>query len=164
VRSTARSTATAHAASAPRIVAPSPLAAAAPPQPPAAAAPPQPPAAAAPPQPPAAAAPPQPPAEAAPAVPPPAAPHRADLSREVALVDAAAAALRKGDARKALATIAVYATETAGQGQLAEDAAAIELEALCRAGDPSAAAHRAAFDARWPQWGERARATAACSP
>jgi hypothetical protein len=94
--------------------------------------------------------------------PAPAAPRRADLAREVVLVDQAMAALRRGEPAAALAAVRVHAAETAGAGQLAEDAAAIEIEALCRLHDPDAGARLAAFDARWPQSAQRSRLTARC--
>jgi hypothetical protein len=93
------------------------------------------------------------------AVPPP---THASLSREVSLVDSAQAALRASDFRGALSIIHTYDAETALSGQLAEDAAAIEVEALCRLADPAAAAQLADFDTRWPHSAERARLTAAC--
>jgi len=85
-----------------------------------------------------------------------------DLAREVALIDRAMAALRKGDAARALATIKLHAAETAGAGQLAEDAAAIEIEALCRLHSPSVAAKLDAFDARYPHSAQRSRLTTRC--
>lgn len=97
----------------------------------------------------------------APAPAPPAAP-RADLAREVALVDQAMAALRRGEPASALAAVRVHAAETAGAGQLAEDAAAIEIEALCRLHDAAVAARLVAFDARWPQSAQRSRLTTRC--
>lgn len=117
---------------------------------------------------------PDPPVEAAPArrrparaavtPPPPAAPapQRADLAREVALVDHAMAALRRGDPNAALSAVRTHTTETAGAGQLAEDAAAIEIEALCRLRADTVAAKLAAFDAKWPASAQRARLTARC--
>jgi hypothetical protein len=90
------------------------------------------------------------------------APRRADLAREVELVDRAMAALRRGAPGDALAAVRVHAAETAGAGQLAEDAAAIEIEALCRLHDASIAAKLAAFDARWPQSAQRSRLTTRC--
>ncbi len=88
--------------------------------------------------------------------------HRADLAREVALVDRAMAALRRGDPRGALAAVRMHAAETAGGGQLAEDAAAIEIEALCAARLP-VTAKVATFDARWPRSSQRHRLTTACA-
>ena len=95
-----------------------------------------------------------------PITPPP--PPIATLAREVSLVDEANAALHAGHLDAALAAIDVYERETLGGGQLAEDAAAIELEALCKAHAPSAATKLADFDRRWPGSRERARVVAAC--
>lgn len=89
---------------------------------------------------------------------------RIELGREVALVDTAMAALRRGDARGALAAVRTHALETAGAGQLAEDAAAIELEALCLLGDAAVPARLTAFDTRWPDSAQRVRITRACGP
>jgi hypothetical protein len=84
------------------------------------------------------------------------------LAREVELLDTAMAALRRGEASAALAAARTHASETAGRGQLAEDASAIEIEALCRLGDAAATAKLVAFDKRWPQSAQRKRITAAC--
>jgi hypothetical protein len=86
----------------------------------------------------------------------------ADLAREVALVDQAMAGLRRGDTTAALDAIHRYDAETAGGGQLAEDAAAIAVEALCQQGDGSASAKLDAFDRRWPHSAQRARLSTAC--
>jgi hypothetical protein len=94
--------------------------------------------------------------------PPPPSPRRADLAREVELVDQAMAALRRGEPKAALAAVRVHRAETAGAGQLAEDAAAIEIEALCRLHDPGTGAKLAAFDAKWPESAQRSRLTARC--
>jgi hypothetical protein len=103
------------------------------------------------------------PATAAPRRPSPA-PDRAPvgLGREVELVDAAMAALRGGDAKAALGVVRTYLRVTRGTGQLAEDIAAIEVEALCTLGDPRAAGRLAAFDRRWPASAQRARLTNTC--
>jgi hypothetical protein len=100
---------------------------------------------------------------AEPARPPPG-PTRAgiDLAREVELVDRAMLALRRGDARAALEAVRRHTVETGGRGQLAEDAAAIEIEALCRLRDPSTRARLDAFDARFPRSAQRSRLTASC--
>lgn len=90
------------------------------------------------------------------------APESAGLAREVELVDLAMAALRRGDTTTALAAVHRHASETAGHGQLAEDAAAIEVEALCQRHDATAAARLAAFDARFPRSAQRTRLLAAC--
>lgn len=80
-----------------------------------------------------------------------------DLAREVELVDRATAALRRGDAAAAITAVRLHATETADHGQLAEDAAAIEIEALCTLHDPSTTRRLTAFDARWPVSAQRSR-------
>jgi hypothetical protein len=94
------------------------------------------------------------PAPAPPVVAPP-------LAREVDLLDHAGDALRAAHYADALDSIATYTRETAGHGQLAEEAAAIGIEATCRSG-ASAADARADFDARWPHSAARARLAAAC--
>ena len=85
-----------------------------------------------------------------------------ELGREVALIDLAMAALRRDDAAGALRTMQEYAAEAGDAGQLRQDAAAIEIEALCKLGDPAARRKRAAFDARFPHSAQRARLEAAC--
>jgi len=85
-----------------------------------------------------------------------------DLAREVELVDLAMAALRRGDPGTALVTVQRHAAETAGNGQLAEDAAAIEIEALCQLHDPARAAKLTAFDARFPRSAQRSRLDRSC--
>lgn len=87
---------------------------------------------------------------------------QADLAREVALVDRAMAALRDGDPAGALSATHRYDIETRGKGQLAEDAAAIAVEALCLRDDAAASGKLAAFDARWPHSAQRARVRATC--
>jgi len=87
---------------------------------------------------------------------------RADLAREVELLDLAMTALGRGDTTSALAAIRAHATETRGAGQLAEDAAAIEIEALCRRHDPTVVARLDAFDARFPRSAQRSRLSATC--
>ena len=87
---------------------------------------------------------------------------RAELSREVELLDLAMSALRRGDTTSALAAIRSHASETRGSGQLAEDAAAIEIEALCRRHDPSVVAKLDAFDARFPRSAQRSRLSVTC--
>lgn len=89
-------------------------------------------------------------------------PEPPTLAREVELVDTAMSSLRADDPANALATLIVYQRETAGHGQLAEDAAALEIEARCR----SRAAFRDlldAFDERWPHSVQRARIVSACT-
>jgi hypothetical protein len=96
------------------------------------------------------------------AAPAPGAPRVIELGREVALIDLAMAALRRSDAAAALRAMQEYAAEAGDAGQLRQDAAAIEIEALCKLGDPGARDKRAAFDARFPHSAQRARLEAAC--
>lgn len=84
------------------------------------------------------------------------------LAREVELVDRAMVALTAGDPAGALAAVRLHARETAGRGQLAEDATAIQIEALCTQRSPVAARELARFDARWPSSAQRARLTRVC--
>lgn len=60
------------------------------------------------------------------------------LAAELALIDAARRSLRDGDSTAALALMERHAREFAG-GQLADEAAAIRVEALARLGDRAAA-------------------------
>ncbi len=90
------------------------------------------------------------------------APRGVDLAREVELIDLAMAALKRGDAAGALVTVETHARETRGAGQLAEDAAAIEIEALCRLHHPSVAAKLDGFDAAYPRSAQRSRLTTVC--
>jgi len=83
------------------------------------------------------------------------------LAREVELVDTAMASLRADDPANALATLVVYERETAGHGQLAEDAAALEIEARCRS-HAAFETQLSQFDARWPSSVQRARIVSAC--
>ena len=85
------------------------------------------------------------------------------LAREVALLDAAIASLQASAPAAALSTLAVYARETRDHGQLAEDAAALEIDARCRTHE-SVDQQVAAFVARWPTSIQRARVTRACVP
>ncbi len=85
-----------------------------------------------------------------------------ELGREVELIDRAMAAMRRGDPAAALAAVRVHAGESAGAGQLAEDAAAIELEALCRTHDESFPRKLDVFDVRWPESAQRARISSSC--
>jgi hypothetical protein len=89
-------------------------------------------------------------------------PRAIDLAREVELLDVAMAALRRGDAGGALRAVQRHAAETAGKGQLAEDAAAIEIEALCHLHDPTTSAKLEAFDARFPRSAQRSRLDNQC--
>lgn len=88
--------------------------------------------------------------------------HDISLTREVALIDRAMAHLRVGDYASAVDAIHLYDHETAGRGQLAEDAAAIEIESRCRL-HQNVATLLDAFDTRWPSSAQRTRLTAACS-
>ena len=103
-----------------------------------------------------------PPAPPAPAPPAPAPPP--PLSRELALLDDATTAASSGDLPAALTQLRLYDRETSGRGQLAEDAAALEVELLCRLHDPTSSAALASFDQRWPHSAERARLVVACKP
>ncbi|MCX5747348.1 MAG: hypothetical protein NT062_33195 [Proteobacteria bacterium] len=84
------------------------------------------------------------------------------LAREVEIVDRAMAALRGKDFRGALSAITTYTTETAGIGQLAQDAAAIEVEAACGLHAADGPARLAAFDRRYPSSAQHARLEEAC--
>jgi len=87
----------------------------------------------------------------------------ASLSREVELIDDAMTALRKHDPSTALASMRTFDRETLGRAQMAEEAAAITIEAHCGLGD-DISARIVAFDQAWPTSAERARITAACAP
>jgi hypothetical protein len=84
------------------------------------------------------------------------------LAREVQLIDQAMASLRAGQPAAALTAIATYHREAAERGQLAEEAAAIDIEASCKlhldTGDKLAS-----FDQTWPSSAQRSRLTAACT-
>jgi hypothetical protein len=83
------------------------------------------------------------------------------LAREVRLIDTAMSSLRANDPANALATLVVYERETGGHGQLAEDAAALEIEARCHSNTPFTDQLRA-FDDRWPRSVQRERIVMAC--
>jgi hypothetical protein len=85
----------------------------------------------------------------------------ASLGREVELIDNAMAAIRRHDAASALQTLTTFERETLGQAQLAEDAAAIELEARCALRE-DVTAKLAAFDTKWPSSAQRSRISTAC--
>jgi hypothetical protein len=85
----------------------------------------------------------------------------ASLGREVELIDNAMGALRNHDPASALQTLTTFEHETLGHAQLAEDAAAIELEARCALRE-DVTARLAAFDTKWPSSAQRARISAAC--
>jgi hypothetical protein len=70
-------------------------------------------------------------------------------------------ALRSNDPTTALRSLATFERETLGHAQLAEDAAAIELEARCALRE-DVTAKLAAFDRKWPSSAQRARVRAAC--
>lgn len=90
-------------------------------------------------------------------------PKPIELAREVELVDRAMAALRRGDTRAALLGVRAYTAEAGQRGQLAEDAAAIEVEALCTSHDAAARSRHTAFEARWPTSAQRVRLGRACA-
>src|SRR4029079_19517735 len=78
----------------------------------------------------------------------------ATLSREVELIDLATTALRKQAPLVGLEAIRVFERETLGRGQMAEEAAAIEIEARCTLHeDVSDALTR--FDQNWPNSAQR---------
>jgi hypothetical protein len=85
----------------------------------------------------------------------------ASLSREVELIDLAMVSLRKHAPLAALEAIRVFERETLGHGQMAEDAAAIAIEAHCVLHDDVTAA-LAAFDRTWPESAQRERIQTAC--
>ena len=84
------------------------------------------------------------------------------LAREVQLVDGAIDALRESDLPGALEILTVYEREAAGRGQLAEDAAALTIEARCRSHQPISA-QLASFDQHFPHSVQRAHITASCA-
>jgi hypothetical protein len=76
---------------------------------------------------------------------------------------AADAELRAGHADAALTNLATYDREVGDRGQLAEEAAATEVEARCALHDVDAREHWTHFIAAWPSSPERARLARACS-
>lgn len=86
----------------------------------------------------------------------------ATLSREVELIDLAMASLRKNAPGVAIEAIRVFERETLGRGQMAEEAAAIEIEARCSLGEEVTAA-LARFDQTWPSSAQRSRIQASCA-
>lgn len=84
------------------------------------------------------------------------------LAREIELIDRAALAMRRADASTALETLRVYERETAGLGQLAQDAAALGVEIVCAGGDQRARDELARFEQRWPRSAHLRRLTAVC--
>ncbi len=83
------------------------------------------------------------------------------LSREVELIDLAMASLRKHAPAAALAAIHTFDRETLGRGQMAEEAAAIAIEARCGLQQDVTAA-LAAFDRAWPSSAQRSRVVTTC--
>jgi hypothetical protein len=83
------------------------------------------------------------------------------LAREVELIDKAMLLVRRGDARDAIGVIGTFERETRGQGQMAEDASAIEIEARCRLHE-AVGAKLAVFDQRWPSSAQRSRLQSIC--
>jgi len=85
------------------------------------------------------------------------------IRAERALLAAAHAALRRGDAAAALAALAEHATRFP-HGALAEERSATRVLALCDAGQSGAATiERAGFLDRWPRSVHAARVAAACA-
>lgn len=89
------------------------------------------------------------------------APEPASLSREVELIDLAMVSLRKHAPLAAIEAIRVFDRETLGQGQMAEEAAAIEIEAHCALRDDVTDA-LARFDHKWPESAQRERIQTTC--
>jgi hypothetical protein len=87
---------------------------------------------------------------------------RPSLARETELLDAALDAAAHSHFADAIAAIGRYRDATAGHGQLAEDADAIEIEALCRLDDARSGAAFTAFTARWPHAHDIGRLSAVC--
>jgi hypothetical protein len=85
----------------------------------------------------------------------------ATLSREVELIDLAMVSLRKQAPLAAIEAIRVFERETLGRGQMAEDAAAIEIEARCVLGEDVSSA-LARFDRTWPESAQRERIQRTC--
>ena len=90
-------------------------------------------------------------------------PAHATLAREIELVDRASLAVHGGDLVAALAALRTYDAETAGAGQLAQDAAALHIEVLCRTHDAAATGELAAFERRWPRSPQRSHLTTVCT-
>jgi hypothetical protein len=83
------------------------------------------------------------------------------LSREVELIDLAMVSLRKNVPHAALEAIKAYNRETGGRGQMAEDAAAIEIEARCLQ-DQDVTTLLDRFDHKWPESAQRERIQTTC--
>lgn len=88
-------------------------------------------------------------------------PEPTSLSREVELIDLAMVSLRKNAPLAAIEAIRVFDRETLGKGQMAEDAAAIEIEARCKL-DQDVTDALARFDRKWPSSAQRERIQTAC--
>ncbi|MEZ4404749.1 MAG: hypothetical protein R3B06_32315 [Kofleriaceae bacterium] len=92
----------------------------------------------------------------------PAAPSPDPLTQELGLLAGARAHLRDGQAGAALTAVAAYQARFP-DGQLAEEAAALGVEAACVAGKHAdATARRREFIARWPRSSVRGRVERAC--
>ena len=102
---------------------------------------------------------PEPQASASPVVVAPPEAASLPLAREVELLDNATVALRNGSTTLALGMIDKYEHATSGHGQLAEDAAAIKVEALCTTHDTTTVT---AIELRFPHIAQRTRVRAAC--
>ncbi|MGE0548382.1 MAG: hypothetical protein AB7O24_02335 [Kofleriaceae bacterium] len=89
-------------------------------------------------------------------------PVEVDLARESSLIRQADTALRGGNPTAALSVIRSYDSETRGAGQLAEDAAAIQIEAYCQLHDARVARLLEAFDRQFPRSAQRSRLTSLC--
>jgi hypothetical protein len=83
------------------------------------------------------------------------------LAREVELIDLAMVSLRKHVPHAALEAIKAYNRETGGRGQMAEDAAAIEIEARCLQ-DQDVTTLLDRFDHKWPESAQRERIQTTC--
>jgi hypothetical protein len=88
---------------------------------------------------------------------------QATLAREIELVDRTTIALRGDDFDAALDALRTYDVETAGGGQLAQDAAALRVEVLCRTHDVSQMKELDAFVAHWPRSPQRSHLKAICT-
>jgi hypothetical protein len=83
------------------------------------------------------------------------------LAREVELIDLATVSLHKRAPHAALEAIKAYERETRGRGQLAQEAAAIEIEARCNMNlDATKQIER--FDQKYPESAQRERIQTAC--
>jgi hypothetical protein len=96
-----------------------------------------------------------------PMLPPDAPVEPASLAREVELIDLAMMSLRKNAPAAAIEAIRVFERETLGHGQMAEDAAAIEIEARCKLHEDVSEA-LARFDRTWPSSAQRERIQTTC--